>query len=210
MVTRSIKPAQALFYGSLLGLLGFLTLALGTNGLTFYIGAIGWVSYVVIYGLAKRRTIYSTLIGSISGAIPPLAGYTTVSGRIDKASIIFFLILICWQMAHFYAIAIFRLRDYKAAGLPVWPAKRGISSTKSQILFFIVAFIAACWLLTFYGYTGYIYLLAMTTLGLIWLWRGVHGLRSENDTQWGRQMFGFSLVVMMTMSVIIPLGAILP
>lgn len=210
LVINKISPKAALGYATGLGILGFAILITGSNLLTFWIGLAGFISYVVVYGVAKRRTIHGTLIGSIAGSIPPVAGYAAASGRLDSGALIFFLMMTFWQMAHFYSIAMYRFNDYKAAGLPVWPVRRGMASTKIQILLYICAFTLASLLLTTYGYTGYVYLVFMSGSGLFWLYKAIRGLQAMDDNKWARQMFGFSLVVMMAMSAAISIGVLLP
>lgn len=210
LVINKISSEAALAYGSMLGLLGFLILLIGTNWLTFWLGLTGFLTYVMVYGVAKRNTIHGTLIGSIAGSIPPVAGYTAASGRLDMGAAILFLMMTFWQMAHFYSIAMYRFKDYQAAGLPVWPVIRGMPSTKIQILLYICAFTLASLLLTTHGYTGYVYLVFMSGLGLYWLYKALKGLQAMNDNKWARQMFGLSLVVMLAMSAAIPLGTLMP
>lgn len=210
LVTKQISVINALLFAGVLGILGFVTLLLGTNLLTFLIGLAGYSSYLVLYGIAKRRSVHGTLVGSISGAMPPVAGYTAVTNQIDSAAIILFLILVFWQMAHFYAIAIYRLKDYKAADIPVLPAVRGIKTTKHHMLYYIAAFILTSSLLTVFGYTGYTYLLAVMIVGLRWFKLGLDGLSTKQDIKWARRMFGFSLVVTLTMLVALSVGGRLP
>jgi heme o synthase len=207
-VKRNLPVRAGLGYASALGFLGFLVLIVGTNLLTVLIGLIGYVFYIVIYGIAKRKTHWGTLIGSISGSVPPVAGYTAYAGMLDKESIVFFLILVCWQMAHFYSIALYRQKDYAAAGLPVWPVAKSPASTRRQIIFFILAYIAASLSLSIWGSHGFIYALVTIGIGGAWLYKAWQW-RGMKSPAWGRKMFGFSLLVMMGFSLFIPLGALL-
>jgi heme o synthase len=210
LVQGTISSRNALLFASILGLLGFATLALWTNWLTFAVGAVGFIDYVILYGWAKRKTVYGTIVGSISGATPPLAGYTAVANHLDAGGILFFLVLVCWQMPHFYAIAMYRAKDYAAANIPVLPVKKGMHAAKTSILLYIVAFVIVSGLLTVYGYTGIIYLVLMSALGVIWFYKGLVGFRTQDDVTWGKRMFLFSLVVNMAFCLLIPLGAWLP
>src|ERR1041384_3718203 len=94
LVTGQISGRAALIYGSLLGISGFLILALFTNWLVFGLGLISIIFYVLIYGLAKRRSVHGTLVGSVPGATPPVAGYLAVTNHIDSGALILFLILV--------------------------------------------------------------------------------------------------------------------
>lgn len=209
LVTGDISEHLASFYGMVLGAIGFSTLALHTNLTTVILGVIAFLDYVILYGIAKRRWTAGTIVGSIAGAMPPAAGYTAVTGHIDSAAILLFATMVLWQMPHFYAIAMYRLKDYEAAGLPVLPVKKGMTHARHQIMLYIGAFMVSASLLTFLGHTGYIYLGLVLLLGLGWLIKGWR-LWPVDDYDWGKKMFLFSLIVMVSISVAIPLGAILP
>jgi heme o synthase len=210
LVKGLVQERNAIIYAVVLGLAGFLILTLYTNLLVVAIGLAALLDYVVLYGVAKRRTVHGTLVGSIAGAAPVVAGYCAVTDRLDGGSVILFLILAAWQMPHFYAIAMYRYNDYKAADLPVLPVKNGVRQTKLQILLYIGAFIAANALLSIFGYTGYVYLVIMAVLGLAWLWLGIRGYKAIDDKLWARQMFLFSLVIILSLSIMLSVGHRLP
>jgi len=205
-----ISIPKALVFGIVLGLIGFGLLVFLTNALTVLLGVVAYVWYVAIYGIAKRTTAYSTLIGGVAGALPPVAGYTALTGTIDAGAIILFLILFFWQMPHFYAIAMFRQSDYASAKLPVWSVKYGMKSSKVQILVFTIIFAIVFALPTFYGYTGIIYLVGSVLLSAYWLYKGISLYNKVDDVKWARQMFGVSLLVMLSMSLLIAVGGYLP
>ncbi len=205
LVQGVISEKNALLFATILGLLGVITLITYTNILTTGIAIFGFIVYTVLYGIWKRRSTYGTLIGSVAGAVPPVVGYCAVKNFFDMGAFLLFLIVVLWQMPHFFAIAIYRLDDYAAASIPVLPVKKGIHATKVQILLYIIAFIIAACMLTLYGYTGYIYLGVVTLLGLLWLWLSVKGFTSTNDTKWARQIFLFSLIIIIGFSIAIPI-----
>jgi protoheme IX farnesyltransferase len=199
-----------MIFATILGVLGFASLIIYTNITTVLIGVIGFVDYIVLYGIAKRNSIHGTIVGSISGATPPVAGYTAVTNQFDVGALLLFLILVFWQMPHFYAIAIYRIKDYKSASIPVWPIVKGMRSTKIQIVVYTIGFIVVTSLLTIYGYTGYTYLIAMLILGCIWLVKGINGFKTKNNTKWAGNIFSFSLVVLLSFSILISLENFLP
>lgn len=209
LVTQVIKGQNALIYATVLGLIGLFVLATYTNLLTVLVGLIGFIDYVVLYGITKRRSIYGTIVGSIAGATPVVAGYTAVTNSLDSAALILFLILVFWQMPHFYAIAMYRFSDYKAAKIPVLPVKKGKQNTKLQMTIYIIAFVIATISLSVFGYTGYTYLVVMLLLGLGWLWLDLQGFKSSDDKRWARRMFLFSLVVILSLSIMLSLDAVL-
>jgi len=210
LVTGRIPARHAGVFAATLGLVGFWALAY-TNWLTFCVGALaGFVGYVALYDVAKRKSVWGTLVGTIPGGASLVAGYTAVTGRLDVAAWLLFIIMAAWQMAHFYAIAIYRLKDYQKAGVPVWPAKYGVANTKVQIFLFVAAFVAANALLAVSGHVKYSYLIVMTLVGGYWYWRAVQGFAKKvDDEAWARGMFGVSLVVLLVFAGVLTVGPIL-
>jgi protoheme IX farnesyltransferase len=141
--------------------------------------------------------------------MPVLAGYCAARGQLDTGAVLVLAILIIWQMPHFYAIAMYRRDDYKAAGIPVLTVAKGMKAARLQIFAYIIAFIVACAALSFYGYTGFSFLVIMTILGIAWLLKGLQNY-DDKDKLWGRKMFLFSLIVIMITSVMLSIGARLP
>ena len=199
-----VSPSSALIFATALGLMGALILILYTNLLCLMVALTGLVVYVFIYSFSKYKTSQGTLIGSIAGAIPPIVGYTAVSHRIDLAALILFLMIALWQMPHFYAIAIFRLKDYAKGSVPVLPLKKGMLNTKVQMVFYCLAFLMASTLLTFFDYTGPLYFVVMSLVGFVWLVLSIQGLTCKNDQKWARKMFFFSLAVVIVLCILIP------
>lgn len=210
LVSGMISGRNALIYGTVLGIASFTILTLFTNTLVVVAGIIAVVFYVVLYGIAKRKSPLGTVVGSVPGALPPLAGYLAVTNHLDLGALLVFLIMAIWQMPHFYAISIFRMKDYAAAGLPVLSVKRGIKTTKLYILLYVLAYAATAPLLTIFGYTGYVYLAVMGALGLLWIWKGVDGFNTADSAAWAGKMFGFSLIVLLAFSVALSVDAWLP
>ncbi len=209
LVSGDISGTAALIYACILGITGTIILTMFVNSLATAMALFGLFAYVVIYGIAKRGTVHGTVIGSISGAVPPVVGYVAVTNQLDLGAYLLFLILVVWQMPHFYAIAIFRKNDYSAAHIPVLPIVKGIKATKFQILFYIIAFIVAVSLLTIYGYTGYAFLASMLLMSLWWLKLAFSGFGAPDDVLWARKVFGFSLLILLSFSVLVALDSFL-
>ena len=114
--------------------------------------------------------------------------------------------LVFWQMPHFYAIAIFRQKEYAAAGIPVLPIQNGIRTTKVHMLFYIAAFTLTSLLLTLFGYTGLGYFVITLILGIAWLWSGIKGFKSKDTITWARQMFGYSLIILILLALMMSLN----
>jgi len=205
-----ISLVAAALYAALLGLVGFGVLLTFTNQLTLLFGVIAFVWYVVIYGLAKRTTPFSTIIGGVCGALPPLAGYVAGAGVIDAVAWTLFGLLMVWQLPHFYAIAIFRRSDYKKAGLPIWSVSYGTTSTKAQILFWVFVFVLLAPVPTILGATGYVYLVTILGVSVYWLYQGAQNYPKLDDVAWAKKMFGISLIVLLVLCAGISLGGYLP
>lgn len=211
LITGEADPKIATIFGIIIGLLGLLILIYLTNLLVVGIGIIGFVVYVWFYGaLSKRKSIHGTLVGSVSGATPILAGYVAARGHIDLGAIIVFSILFIWQMAEFYSIAIFRKKEYAHAYVPVISVIKGKNYTKRSIIIWVILFITASLALTLYNYSGYIYFFIMSTLTLYWLFVGLSEKQHDNIDAWSRRMFKISLVVLVTFCLIISVEHILP
>mgnify|MGYP001600766746 CR=1 FL=1 len=204
LVIGAIPPRKALIFGKILAILGLGVLYFYTNLLTTAMAVLGLFVYVVVYSLwLKRTSTHGTIIGSISGAMPPVVGYLAVSGSIDLGAIILFFILALWQMPHSFAIAIYRLEDYTKAGIPVLPVKKGIPITKMQIFIYVALFVMATFALPVFGYAGYVYLSVMTMLGLGWLALSARGFYTTNDKPWARNMFVYSIAILVVFCIMI-------
>lgn len=203
LVTGAMTTKAALAHGVVLGVAGFSLLWFCTNPLATACVLAGFVIYVGLYSLhMKRNSVYGTLVGSLSGAVPPVAGYCAVTGSFDMGAAILLLMFSLWQMPHSFAIAIFRLQDYQAAGIPVLPAVKGISKAKQQIVLYILAFAAATVMLALGGYVGYGYLAVACATSLWWLKMALSGYKQDvDDRVWARQMFVFSIVTITALSV---------
>jgi len=212
ILARRLMPLKsAIFYAAFLGVTGIALLWAATNPVSLALVLFGFIIYVVVYSLfVKRRTIYGALIGSLAGAVPPVAGYCAVTNDFNSEALILLLIFSLWQMPHCYAIAIFRLEDYTAARIPVLPVKRGILAAKKHIVGYILAFMAAAMMLTFFGYTGYRYLMAETILGMVWLCMACSGFRASDDGLWAKKLIAFSILTIIILSVMMSIDYAVP
>ena len=210
MVTGQVTPRTALVIGLILGIIGFHILLQYVNNLTAFIGFIGLFFYLILYGYFKRRSTYGTLVGSVSGATPMVAGYTAVTNHFDLAALILFFSMVFWQMPHFYAIALYRLDDYKRAKLPVMPVSVGVKQTIKVMPLYIIAFTVTACALTPAGYTRTIYVGLTAALGIYWLLQSRDGPKTKDTATWARHMFMWSLLVLVAWSAAVAAGAVLP
>ncbi|CAI1007826.1 Protoheme IX farnesyltransferase [Serratia fonticola] len=202
LVKGLIAPSVSLVYATLLGIAGFALLYIAANPLAMWLAVMGFVVYVGVYSLyMKRHSVYGTLIGSLSGAAPPVIGYCAVTNEFDAGALILLAIFSLWQMPHSYAIAIFRFKDYQAANIPVLPVVKGISVAKNHITLYILAFMIATLMLTLGGYAGYKYLIVAAAVSVWWLGMALRGYKAENDSVWARKLFVFSIVAITSLSI---------
>lgn len=204
LVTGLISGRNAILFAIFLGIVGNLLLLMYVNLLTVCVAAFGFFVYVVLYSQWKSRTIYGTAIGSIAGAVPPVIGYCAVSNQFDVGALIFFFMMVLWQMPHFFAIATYHFDDYSAAKIPVLPVMRGMQRTKIHMVIYIVAFILATASLTYFNYTGYLYLAIGTFFSTLWLLLSMQGFKRNDHELWGRNMFRFSLITISAICMVIP------
>lgn len=205
-----ISPALALGFATVLVILGVAVLGLTTNLLTVFLALFGFFVYLVLYAFWKYRSFYGTLVGSIAGAVPPVVGYCAVSNQFDLGAFLLFMVLVLWQMPHFFAIAIYRYKDYAAAAIPVLPIQKGIWTTKVHMALYIIAFMLVSYLLTTSGYTGFAVTIVTTLFGLTWLGFSLYGFTTTNNLPWAKNMFVYSLVVITALCVTISFDSVIP
>lgn len=203
LAKQSISTHKACLFASLLGLLGLLILYLFTNKWALLSALLGFFVYVIVYSLSKYKTAQATLIGSVAGAMPPVVGYASAADRLDISALLLFLILVFWQMPHFFSIAMYRADDYKAASIPVLPGEIGNAAVKKQSLVYITLFLAAIAALSFFGDVKIPFLIGTSILGLLWLKTALQGLKVEDDIPWARKMFRVSLIVISGFSILL-------
>ncbi|HDY98590.1 MAG TPA: protoheme IX farnesyltransferase [Pseudomonas sabulinigri] len=203
LVTGQISLLAAMTHGIVLGVVGFGLLWWFTTPVATLLAAFGFIIYVGFYSLwLKRTSVYGTLVGSLSGAMPPVVGYCAVTGQFDTGAALLLLIFCLWQMPHSYAIAIFRFDDYSAAGIPVLPVKEGIKVAKQHIVWYIVAFAGAALMLSLSGFAGYGYLVIALLVSIWWLVIALSGYKQEvDDRVWARKLFGFSIIAITALSL---------
>ena len=195
LVSGEISPTRALVAATIFGLVGFSILAIHVNLLVTVLAISASFFYVVIYGLVKRHSVHGALVGTIPGAAPPVMGYCAITDHLDGGALILFLILIFWQMPHFYGIALYRFKEYKAAGLPVMPTKAGVLSTKIQAIAYMAGFVAAVISLWALGYIGRLCLVIIGLAWAYWLWVAIKNFSNGDSKIWGKKVFLSSLLV---------------
>lgn len=210
-VSGGLSPLGMQLFAWALFALGSAVLAFMTNYLTAIVGVFGFVTYVWLYGVwTKRTTVHGTAVGAVSGAFPILGGYVATANTIDIGAVIAFLIIFFWQFPEFYSISIYRLKEYKAAGVPLMSIVRGVKATTEYIFVYTIFYVLSTLALTAWGYTGWIYFGIMLLAGGYWIWLAAKGLTAEKPEVWARQMFRFSITTILLLCVMLSIGAFLP
>lgn len=196
--TGRLSPRFVLTYGIILGIVGLAVLWFLTGPLTFWLGLLGWFVYIVVYTIwLKRTSTWSTSVGGISGAMPPVIGYCAVTNEVDAGAWILFALLFLWQPAHFWSLAIRRVEEYRAAGFPLLPVVKGIERTKKQMIPYIVLLIPLGILFFYYGYVGYVFLTISIVAGIVWFIHTLTGFKAKNTEKWAKVNFIISVNYLM-------------
>ncbi|WP_017753587.1 heme o synthase [Calidifontibacillus oryziterrae] len=189
-VTGTISLPKVLAFGSILSLVGLLLL-LSASLTAAIVGGIGLFAYVYLYTIwSKRRYASNTVIGSISGAAPPLIGWAAIDPDLHIAAWALFLIMFMWQPPHFYALAMKKCEEYRKAGIPMLPVVRGFETTKKHTVAFVACLIPLPFLLL---QLGSVFLTVSLLLSIGWLIVGVYGFFMKDDLKWANWMFVYSL-----------------
>lgn len=195
-----LQVSEAIAFGLVTGVAAIALLST-TNPLTAGLGLFALLSYVFIYTPLKRKTPLALLIGAVPGAIPPLMGWTAVTGTLDLPGLTLFGILLVWQLPHFIAISLFRKADYARAGIRTVPVVRGDAIAKAQSVAWSLALVPISLALVPLEVAGWIYGSVALTLGLGFLGMSLKGFAKGAGYTWARQFFFASLVYLPVLTV---------
>lgn len=189
-----LTNTQTLGFSAALCTAGSVLLYLWVNPLTMWLTFATFVGYAVIYTvILKPLTPQNIVIGGASGAMPPVLGWSAMTGEVGPEAGILFLIIFLWTPPHFWALALYRVEDYRKSGLPMLPVTHGSEFTRLQILLYTFILFAACLMPFMYGMSGWLYLSAAVLLSIgfclyaWWLWR-------DYSDALARKTFRFSLI----------------
>jgi protoheme IX farnesyltransferase len=190
--THRVEPGDALRFGIVLGVAGFVWLWAAVNLLSAVLATSAILFYVFVYTLGlKRRSTQNIVIGGAAGAVPVLVGWSAVTGRVELPALVLFAIIFYWTPPHFWALSLRFKDDYAAAGVPMLPVVRGARETSTQILYYTVLLVAVTLLLYPAGRMGALYLAAAVALGGAFIWRALE-LRRDLDGRRAIRLFSFS------------------
>jgi protoheme IX farnesyltransferase len=182
-----ISVLRAFLFGKVLIIFGSVILYSFTNTTTLLVALAGVVLYVIVYGWAKRTTPLATEIGSIAGATPPVVGYTAVTHTLDVTAFILFLLLVFWQMPHFFAIALFRQKEYALAHLPVISLKCSFNYIYTMTTLYTLFFVTAGISLYITGAAGLVYICIFGIAAFLVVRANLSS--PKDHLQWARRVF---------------------
>ena len=189
-----LSDRQALAFSALLCALGSAILYVAVNPLTMWLTFATFVGYAVIYTvILKPMTPQNIVIGGASGAMPPVLGWTAMTNVVAPEALILFLIIFLWTPPHFWALALYRVEDYRKSGLPMLPVTHGNEFTRLQILLYTLVLLAACLMPFLYGMSSWLYLFFAVLLNLGFIGYAVALWRNYSDAL-ARKTFRFSLI----------------
>jgi len=189
-----VDPKQTIIFAVSIGVLGMAILLFWVNPLCAWLTLASFVGYAFIYtGYLKHATPQNIVIGGLSGAMPPLLGWSAVSGTIEPDALILVLIIFAWTPPHFWALAIHRKEEYAKSGVPMLPVTHGEHVTKVHIIVYTAILVVASVFPYFSGMSGLLYLLSSIVLGVGFLvWSGLLMFKPKAST--AMDTFKYSIV----------------
>jgi protoheme IX farnesyltransferase len=189
-----LSDRQTLLFSAGLCLLGSAILWFAVNPLTMWLTFATFVGYAVIYTVVlKPLTPQNIVIGGASGAMPPVLGWSAMTGEVGPEALILFLIIFLWTPPHFWALALYRVEDYRKAGLPMLPVTHGNEFTRLQILLYTLILFAGCLMPFIYGMSGWLYLAVAFAVSIGFCGYGFALWQHYSDAL-ARKTFRFSLI----------------
>ncbi|PAU81993.1 protoheme IX farnesyltransferase [Halovibrio salipaludis] len=203
VATGRLSNADALGFSATLGLAGMLVLVWQVNILTAWLTLASLVGYAIIYTVfLKRATPQNIVIGGLAGAMPPLLGWTAVTGTVDPNALLLVLIIFAWTPPHFWALAIHRKEEYAQVDIPMLPVTHGNRFTELHILLYTFMLLAVSLLPVATGMSGMIYLVGATLLGLRFL-QYAFRLWWGDDRRVALDTFKYSITYLMLLFVVL-------
>jgi len=189
-----LSDRQALIFSATLCAIGSALLWFTVNPLTMWLTFATFVGYAVIYTvILKPLTPQNIVIGGASGAMPPVLGWAAMTGEVGPEALILFLIIFLWTPPHFWALALYRVEDYRKAGLPMLPVTHGNEFTRLQVLLYTFILFAACLMPFIYGMSGWLYLAVAVGVSIGFTGYAFALWRNYSDAL-ARKTFRFSLI----------------
>ncbi|MCV2502318.1 MAG: heme o synthase [Candidatus Lightella neohaematopini] len=191
LINNKTLSLLILLISIILAILGLIILFITNNLLVFILSILATIIYVIFYSFyLKRYSLYSTLIGSLSGAMPPVIGYCSVL-NFNFESLILMLIFIVWQIPHFYSLSIIYINDYKKANIPILPLYYGYLITKKYIIISIILYILLIFLMYTITNNNIYFIIINIPIMILWLFVS---LKNNNIDSWAKKIFILSII----------------
>lgn len=188
-----IQPAEALAFGVILTVMSIMLLGLATNWVAALWLAVASAFYVFVYTIwLKRRTPQNIVIGGAAGAFPPVIGWAAVTGSAPYEAWLLFALIFFWTPPHFWALALYRCKDYAQAGIPMMPVVKGAASTKRQMLAYTLLLMPIAIAPAVLGMASMLYGAVAAVLSLVFVFHALRVLASTSDAA-PKAMFLYSL-----------------
>ena len=193
IITGAINPDEALSFGIVTGVLSVILMALCVNITSAILLSITILYYVFIYTIwLKRSSIQNVVIGGAAGALPPMIGWAAVSGEVSWQSVTLFAIIFMWTPPHSWALALFRVQDYRDCGVPMMPVIKGDQYTKKQIFLYSILMVITTSLPYLLGMSSQIYLALALTLGAGFIYYTIK-LFVDANNKYAKKLFWYSI-----------------
>jgi len=206
-----VTPDEALSFGAILSVGSVVTLGVLVNWMAGALLALTIAFYIFVYTMwLKRRTPHNIVIGGAAGAFPPMIGWAAVTGNVSLESLLLFLIIFMWTPPHFWALALYRCRDYERVGVPMLPVVSGLQETRRQILIYSVLLVPLAVVPYFIGLAGIAYLVASVALGATFLGLAIRVYVTTEGRQAdtaARQLFWFSILYLYALFAVLLIEA---
>lgn len=207
--TGKVSAKSALLFGIVLALFSVAIMCIAVNPLSALLLTVAILFYAVVYTIwLKRSTAQNIVIGGIAGALPPMIGYTAVTGTIDMYSIVLFLIIFMWTPPHFWALSLFCSDDYVRAKIPMLPITHGVRVAKLYILVYSVSLVIITLIPSLLGLSHVLYNLSLIPLDGLFLWYAVKLYMSKEKLTYAYKLFYFSIIYLFALFLIVSIDKI--
>jgi protoheme IX farnesyltransferase len=194
IVTGAVKADEALAFGIITGTMAIIMMAVSVNIISAALLAFTILYYIYIYTIwLKRTSVQNVVIGGVSGALPPIIGWASVTGNISWQAFSLFAIIFIWTPPHSWALALYRSADYKNCNIPMMPVIKGVLYTKKQIMLYsILMFFISLWPY-FLNISSHLYLITAIISGLIFLYYAVNLFADTEQNHVAKKLFWYSI-----------------
>lgn len=203
VATGVVSTKTAVILAALLTFLGFFILLAWVNAFTAWLSFVTLIGYAIIYTMfLKHATPQNIVIGGLAGAMPPMLGWAAITGHASPMAWILVAIIFAWTPPHFWALAIYRIEDYRKVEVPMLPVTHGIAFTKQSIIWYTIIMVALTYLPVAIGASGLIYVVVMTALNAVFIIKAI-GLSQTDAMLPALKLFHYSIIYLSLLFVVL-------